>query len=513
MPRALFSVSDKTGIEAFANVLASMGWDIVASGGTAKALQAVGIKVTPIEQLTGLPEMLGGRVKTLHPAIHAAILARDHSADMAELNKLNYAPIDLVVCNLYPFQETIARSNISLAEAIENIDIGGVTLIRAAAKNFERVTVVVDPNDYETVQNILLNEGHLSLTQRRELATKAFQHTRDYDAAIYGYLANDNPLSQAYETLPPTLTIGLTQTQSLRYGENPHQSAALYSAKTGTGPLGGTLLRGKELSYNNLLDADAAWRAVTSFTESPAVVIVKHTNPTGIAIGNTITEAFPLALASDPVSAFGGVIAVNRPVTADFVHALDRLFIEVIVAPLFDDEAIELLSKSRKNCRLLQINETTPKASIEFRSILEGVLVQQRDLGDPETTVWEVVTKRHPTNDEVAALKFAWHCVQHVKSNAIVLAKSNTTIGIGGGLSSRVDAANLAVAKAGTEARGAVMASDAFFPFADGIEAGVKAGITAIIQPGGSIRDQEVIEAADNAEIAMVFTKTRHFRH
>ncbi len=513
MPRALFSVSDKTGIEELANVLATMGWDVVASGGTAKALQAVGVDVTPIEQLTGLPEMLGGRVKTLHPAVHGAILARDHSSDMAELSKLNYAPIDLVVCNLYPFQQAVAKNDIALAEAIENIDIGGVTLIRAAAKNFERVTVVVDVADYEMVQTALVNDGHLTLTQRRALAVKAFRHTRDYDAAIYGYLAGDNPFVQDDTTLPQSLTIGVTQIQALRYGENPHQQGALYALTSVVGPLGGTVLGGKELSYNNLLDADAAWRAAISFTHQPAVVIVKHTNPTGIAVGDSIAAAFPLALASDAVSAFGGVIAVNRPVTVEFVDALERLFIEVIVAPAFDDEAIDLLNKGRKNCRLVAIPNTTTQGGMEFRSITNGVLVQQRDLGDPQATEWEVVTKRHPTSDEVSALTFAWHCVQHVKSNAIVLANASATVGIGGGLSSRVDSANLAVTKAGGAARGAVMASDAFFPFADGIAAGVQAGITAIIQPGGSIRDQEVIEAADAAEVAMVFTKVRHFRH
>lgn len=513
MPRALFSVSDKRGVAELGRALAAAGWDIVASGGTAKALQAAGVDVTPVEQLTGVPEMLGGRVKTLHPAIHGAILARDHSVDMAELEKYGYAAIDLVICNLYPFQQTIAEPEVSLQKAVENIDIGGVTLIRAAAKNFERVGVVVDPADYTMVQEELLDHGKLSAKTRLSLAVKAFGHTRDYDTAIYGFLAEENILQNEAKTLPDSFTLGMSLVQPLRYGENPHQAAGLYAAKQGEGPLGGRLLQGKALSYNNLMDADAAWRAALSFDKEPAVVIVKHMNPTGIAVGDSLALAFGYALESDPVSAFGGVIAVNRKVEADFVAALGRLFVELIIAPEFSDEAAEMLAKGRKNCRLVQIPEVALQPGLEFRTVLGGVLVQHRDIGDPPSVEWEVVTKRRPTTEEVKALTFGWQCVQHVKSNAIVLAKPGYTVGVGGGLPSRVDAAELAIRKAGENAKGAVMASDAFFPFADGIEGAIAAGVTAVIQPGGSIRDQEVIDAADAASVAMIMTKTRHFRH
>ncbi len=520
MPRAIISVSDKRGLTELGATLTRIGWDIVASGGTARVLQDAGFDVTPVEQLTALPEMLGGRVKTLHPAVHGAILARDRSVDMAELQQHGYAPIDLVVCNLYPFQQTISDPTVQLADAIEQIDIGGVALIRAAAKNFERVTVVVDPDDYQLIQEKLTDHGIVELAVRRELAVKAFAHTRDYDTAIHGFLAEDNLLHgqlaapQTAETpLPASFTLGMSLVQPLRYGENPHQPAGFYAATTTGKPLNGELLRGKALSYNNLLDADAAWQAAISFTNDPAVVIVKHMNPTGIAIGASVADAFPLALASDPVSAFGGVIAVNRVVTTDFVHALERLFVEVIIAPEFDEEAVELLAKGRKNCRLVRVPDTTPTPSLDFRSVLGGVLVQARDMGDPSTTTWEIATQRNPTPEETRALNFAWHCVQHTKSNAIVLAHPTHTVGVGGGLPSRVDAAELAVTKAGEAAQGAAMASDAFFPFADGIEAAVRAGVSAIIQPGGSIRDQEVIDAANAADVTMVLTKTRHFRH
>lgn len=511
MPRALFSVSDKTGLVRLGRTLTALGWDIVATGGTAHALEQAGLAITPIEQLTGLPEMLGGRVKTLHPAIHAPILARDRSKDFAELSDQGYAPIDLVVCNLYPFQQTIAQPGVSLAQAIEQIDIGGVTLIRAAAKNFERVTVVIDPTDYEMLQQILLERGSISLEERQRLATKAFAHTMTYDTAIHAYLSNENILTQDAPVLSETFTLGMTLVQPLRYGENPHQHAGLYAATANSGPMGGELLHGKPLSYNNLLDSDGAWRAALAF-EEPVVVIVKHVNPTGIAIGSSIASAFPAALASDPVSAFGGVVAVNRPIDTAFVQALGSLFVEVILAPAFEDEALAMLREGRKNCRLLAITQNQPP-HLDFRSIIGGVLVQQTDLGDPSNQDWQVVSRRRPTATETEALKFAWKAVQHVKSNAIVLAGAAATVGIGGGLPSRVDSVKLAVAKAGDHAKGAVLASDAFFPFADGVQAAVQAGVTAIIQPGGSIRDQEVIAAADAASIAMIFTGIRHFRH
>jgi phosphoribosylaminoimidazolecarboxamide formyltransferase/IMP cyclohydrolase len=515
MPRALFSVWNKTGIVELGQSLTLVGWDIVATGRTAEILTGAGVSVTPVEQLTGLPEMLGGRVKTLHPAIHAPILARDHSKDMSELTAHGYAPIELVVCNLYPFQQTIAQASVTIAQAVEQIDIGGVTLIRAAAKNFERVIVVVNPADYEAVQVALVEDGQVSASERRNLALKAFAHTRDYDTAIHSYLMGDNLLDESANTLGDHFTIGLTQTQSLRYGENPHQQAGLYATHADLGPLGGTLLQGKPLSYNNLLDASAAYQAVSAFgtDDKAAVVIIKHMNPTGIAVADTIAEAMPEALASDPVSAFGGIIAVNRQVDAEFVRALGGLFVEVLIAPTFTDEACELLMQGRKNCRLIAVNETQVQKTLEFRSIQGGVLVQELDIGDPDTTEWQVVTRRSPTPEEVDALKFAWKAAQYVRSNAIVLAGQTATFGIGGGLPSRVDAAKLAVEKAGERAQGAVLASDAFFPFADGLQIAIDVGVTAVIQPGGSIRDQEVIDASDEADLAMIFTKVRHFRH
>jgi phosphoribosylaminoimidazolecarboxamide formyltransferase/IMP cyclohydrolase len=515
MPRALLSVYDKTGLVELGHALTTVGWDLVASGGTAKALSEAGIAVTPIEQLTGFPEMLGGRVKTLHPAVHGPILARDHSKDMQELSDAGYAPIDLVVCNLYPFQETIAKPDVKLEDAIENIDIGGVTLLRAAAKNFARVIVLVDPTDYAAVSEKIMLQGKLTPEERRRLATKAFAHTRAYDTAIYAYLAGEDVMEVGEEGLGESLAIGVKLVQPLRYGENPHQKAGLYATHEGIGPLGGNLLQGKELSYNNLLDADAAWRAVSSFkpNDAAAVVIVKHLNPTGVAVSNTAAEAFALALESDPVSAFGGVIAVNRTVDAAFVEALGSLFVEVLVAPKVDRAARQLLETGRKNCRVLEVPKFANQPGIEFRTILGGVLAQERDLDDPEGTEWQVVSQRRPTPEEIKALKFAWLVGQHVKSNAIVIAGPDMTFGIGGGLPSRVDAARLAVEKAGSRANGAVLASDAFFPFADGVQVAAAAGVSAIIQPGGSIRDQEVIAAADAAGMAMVFTKCRHFRH
>lgn len=515
MPRAIFSVSDKTNLVELGTALTAVGWDIVATGSTGDALRAAGIDTTPVEQITGLPGMLDGRVKTLHPAVHAPILAREHSKDISELAQFGYTPIDLVVCNLYPFQQTIAQADVSLSRAIENIDIGGVTLIRAAAKNFERVTVLIDPADYAMVQGYLLDGQPVPVAERRRLAVKAFAHTRDYDTAIYSYLAGENMLADTAETLAPSYSLGVSLVQELRYGENPHQQAGVYAIHSDIGPLGGKLLQGKPLSYNNLLDADTAWRVVSAFDadETAAVAIIKHANPCGVSIGKTSAEAFPAAMASDPVSAFGGVVATNRPVDVAFINAMGNLFIEVLLAPSVDEEACKLLTEGRKNCRVIVGLVPRQQPGLELRSILGGVLIQQRDTGDPASVEWEVVTRRHPTASEINALKFAWLAAQYVKSNAIVLAGQNATVGIGGGLPSRVDAVRLAVQKAGVEVQGSVLASDAFFPFADGVQVAAEAGVTAIIQPGGSIRDQEVIAAADAAGVAMVFTKVRHFRH
>lgn len=514
MPRALLSVSNKTGIIEFARDLSDKGWELVASGGTSSALQDAGLMVTPVEQLTGLPEMLGGRVKTLHPAIHAGILVRDKADDMDELAQHGYAPINMVVCNLYPFQDTVAQVGVTLQDAIEKIDIGGVTLIRAAAKNFFRVVTICDPKDYERVSALMSENGDIDIATRRDLAVKAFAHTREYDTAIHTFLSQDvsTPAAEEHFELPKHLALSLHSVENLRYGENPHQSASYYAKQATESPLAAKQLGGKQLSYNNILDVDAAWRTVSSF-DVPTVVIVKHLTPTGIASGDSIAQAYPLALASDPLSAFGGIIAVNRTVDADFVEGLGSLFVEAITAPEFTNKAVEALKSSRKNCRILQMATPYDRNNLDIRSVHGGLLVQRLDNGDPDGTLLKTMTERAPSSDELAALEFAWKACQHVKSNAIVLAHKNCTVGVGGGLPSRVDAVELAVKKAGEQAIGAVLASDAFFPFPDGIEAAAAAGITSIIQPGGSIRDNQVVEAANKAGVAMVFTGTRHFRH
>jgi phosphoribosylaminoimidazolecarboxamide formyltransferase / IMP cyclohydrolase len=514
MPRALLSVHDKTDVARFATTLVELGWDLVASGGTEKTLREAGLPVTPVDQLTGLPEMLGGRVKTLHPAIHAGILARDRDEDIRDLAQFGFAPINMVVCNLYPFQETIAQKGVTLQDAVEQIDVGGVTLLRGAAKNFFHTIVVCDPSDYPKVIAALKAAGEVELAMRRNLAVKAFAHTRDYDTAIHAFLSRGMTVTTEAVTdeLPDRLSVAMQKIDALRYGENPHQVAAYYSRNTGDGPLGGTLLSGKALSYTNILDVDAAWRAASSFTE-PAVVIIKHLTPCGIAIGKTIAEAFPKALASDPLSAFGCAMAVNREVDDLFVDALGALLIDDLAAPSFTPSALAKLSQKRKNCRLLQIPYPYDGTELEIRSVHRGILVQRPDIGDPDGTMMKTVTNRAPTQEELEAMRFAWRAMQHVKSNAIVIAVQDATVGIGGGVTSRVDAARLAVAKAGDRARGAVMASDGLIPFADGLEAVAESGVTAVIQPGGSIRDSEVIEAANRYNIAMIFTGVRHFRH
>ncbi|MYC56049.1 MAG: bifunctional phosphoribosylaminoimidazolecarboxamide formyltransferase/IMP cyclohydrolase [Chloroflexi bacterium] len=512
MPRALISVSDKTGVIDFARELNALGWELVASGGTGAELQAGGLPVTSVESLTGQGELLGGRVKTLHPAIHSGILARDSHADFSELAERGYAPISLVACNLYPFREAVAAVDGALGNAIEQIDIGGVTLLRAAAKNFARVTVLCDPDDYDSVITALKTDGAISSQLRRDLAVKAFAHCRDYDTAIHAWLADSDIPPAADEAVPDSIAIGLQRSHDLRYGENPHQAAAYYSRDNTQTPLGARQLGGKQLSYNNILDVDAAWRAASSFDE-PTAVIVKHLNPTGIASADTLAAAFPLALASDPLSAFGGIIALNRSVDVELVQALGTLFIEGLIAPSFTAAAIEHLQKRRANCRLLQMPRSFDDLGYELRNVMGGLLLQRYDRGDPAGTRLTTVTRRAPSDAELPALRFAWRAAQHVKSNAIVLAKSRRTVGIGGGLPSRVDAAELAISKAGAQAKDAALASDAFFPFPDSIERAAQAGVRSVIQPGGSIRDAQVIEAADRYDIAMVFTRTRHFRH
>jgi len=499
--RALFSVYDKGGLVDLGRVLSGLGVELIASGGTARALREAGLPVQPVDVVTGSPEILGGRVKTLHPAIHGGILSRRTPADQEQLRALGWREIDWVVVNLYPFAQTAADPQSSLEEVIEQIDIGGVALLRAAAKNWAHVTVLCDPADYGAVVSEMESQGSVAESTRRRLAVKAFAHTARYDAAIYRYLSGG-------ELFPQTLMLDLQKITELRYGENPHQRASLYGWPGVKSPLGGQLLQGKALSYNNLLDLDAAWRAASAF-ERPTVVIVKHLSPCGMASADTVAAAFPLALAGDPVSAFGGVIATNRPFDGDTAQALGDLFVEAIAAPAFTAEAQEVLC-ARKDCRLVVPGQELA-GTLEMRSVYGGLLLQEPDHGDQAT--WQTVTRRVPGAEELAGLQFAWKAVAHVKSNAILLARGEAAVGIGGGLSSRLDAARLAVAKAGERARGAVLASDAFFPFPDGVEAAAEAGVTALVQPGGSVRDAQVIETADRLGLAMCFTGVRHFRH
>ncbi len=499
MPTAILSVHDKTGLVDFARGLRDLGWSLIASGGTAKALRGENLPVTEVADYTHSPEILGGRVKTLHPAIHGGLLARATEADHAELLNLGWDYIDLVAVNLYPFEATIARLAVTFDEAIENIDIGGVTLIRAAAKNHQRVTLVCDPADYAAVLDELKAGGVTDATRKR-LAIKGFAATSHYDTAIAAYLAPDQPLQLTAYPI-----------QTLRYGENPHQSATVYSYAPGGGPLGGQVLQGKELSYNNLLDLDAAWKSAVSF-DRPTIVIVKHLSPCGIASADRLVDAFQAALASDPISAFGGVIASNRPFDVETAEALGELFVECIAAPEFAAEARSVLAK-RKNLRLVDMPDLQIVPTYELRSINRGLLKQDVDRGDPSDAEWKVVSKRQPTQAEWAALRFAWKACQHVKSNAIVFAQGEATVGIGGGQPNRVDCVRIAKERAGDKSIGAVMASDAFFPFPDSVEVAAQAGITAVIHPGGSVRDAESIAVADANNIAMVTTGVRHFRH
>ena len=501
MPRALLSVHDKSGLVEFARGLHDLGWTLIASGGTAKALRDNHIPVTEVGDYTGSPEILGGRVKTLHPAVHGGLLARSTEADHNELLKLGWDYIDLVAVNLYPFEATIAKSDVTFDEVIENIDIGGVTLIRAAAKNHQRVTPVCDPADYSSVLDEL-RAGSVSSETRQRLAVKGFASTAHYDSAIFNYLSGSKAL---HITAYPV--------QTLRYGENPHQSATFYSYEPNGGPLGGKVLQGKELSYNNLLDLDAAWKGAVSF-DRPAIVIVKHLSPCGIATADRLVDAFKAALACDPISAFGGVIATNQPFDGDTAEALGDLFVECIAAPGFTDEARTILAKrKRAACRLVEMPDLKIDPAYELRAINHGLLKQDIDKGDPANAEWKVVSKRQPTEAEWAALKFAWKACQHVKSNSIVFAQGEATVGIGGGQPNRVDCVRIAKERAGEKSTGAVMASDAFFPFPDSVEVAAQAGITAIVHPGGSVRDAESIAIADTNNIAMVTTGVRHFRH
>ncbi|MBN1439703.1 MAG: bifunctional phosphoribosylaminoimidazolecarboxamide formyltransferase/IMP cyclohydrolase [Anaerolineales bacterium] len=502
MPKAILSVHDKTGLVDFARGLRALQWTLIASGGTAKLLRESGLPVTEVADYTGSPEILGGRVKTLHPAIHGGLLARGTEVDLGELKRLGWDYIDLVACNLYPFQQTVARPGVTLDEAIENIDIGGVTLIRAAAKNHRRVILCCDPADYDSILEAL-RAGSADEAMRRRLAVKGFGHTAEYDAAINAYLAGE-------EEAP--LRVFAPFQQKLRYGENPHQTAALYAHKSGTGPLGGKILQGRELSFTNMLDLDCAWRAAVSY-ERPSVVIVKQVSPCGIASADSLADAFRAALASDPVSAYGAVVAANRPVDGAAVKAAGRVFLECFIAPGFSAEARELLAK-RKNCRVLEMPDTVIEPAFEIRSVTRGLLMQASDFGDPPGNPdWKTVSKRAPTAEELADLRFAWKACRFVRSNAIVFAHGEATVGIGGGQPNRVDCVRIAAQRAGERAQGAVMASDAFFPFPDSVQVAAEAGITAAVHPGGSVRDGEAAAAADAAGMAMVVTGVRHFRH
>lgn len=499
MKYALLSVHDKTGLIEFARQLIQLNWSLLATGSTAKLLTENNIPVTEISSYTGQPEILNGRVKTLHPAIHGGILARDNPDDLHTLTQQDWHYIDLVAVNLYPFEQVTAKKDCTLEQAIENIDIGGVTLIRAAAKNHERVTVVCDPADYSMIINEL-KQGEIKSATRKQLAIKGFALTSHYDTAITHYLLPEKPVQ-----------LNLYPIQTLRYGENPHQQATLYGYTPNAGPLGGKLLQGKTLSYNNLLDLDAAWKTACSFS-APTIAVVKHLSPCGVASSEKLKDAFIAALASDPISAFGGIIASNTEIDAETVNTFGNLFIECIIAPGFSNEALNLLSK-RTNCRLVLMPNLSIDPPEEWRSINQGMLLQSVDLDETTEMDWQIVTDRHPTADEWTALHFAWQACQHVKSNAIVFAQGTATVGIGGGQPNRIDCVLIAAKHAGEKAKGAVMASDAFFPFADGVEEAAKVGISAIIQPGGSIRDEEVIAAANKANIAMVVTGIRHFRH
>ncbi|TNF33159.1 MAG: bifunctional phosphoribosylaminoimidazolecarboxamide formyltransferase/IMP cyclohydrolase [Deltaproteobacteria bacterium] len=502
--RALLSVYDKSGLVDFARGLVAQRFELIASGGTARALTAAGVPVTEVADVTGSPEVLGGRVKTLHPAIHAGILSRRSPADRTELQSQGFRPIDLVVVNLYPFADTIAKDGVTEAEAIEQIDIGGVTLLRAAAKNWQHVTIAPSPDRYDEILAALA-AGADMLPLNRRLALEAFRQTARYDRAIAGWLAGEAGPVSASERLE----LSFEKVQDLRYGENPHQKAALYRAVGTTSPL--EQLGGKELSFNNLVDLDAA-RALVAEFDRPTIAIVKHTNPCGLASAELLHDAFVNALAGDPVSAFGSIVAANRPVDMATVDAIGKLFVEVIVAPGFTADALAELRAKKKACRLIAAPVARDPGP-DVKRIADGVLIQDTDRSPVDPATWQVVSAKRPDAADLAALAFAWRAVKHVKSNAIVLARGEELVGVGAGQMSRVDAVELAVKRAGERAAGSVLASDAFFPFPDGVEVAAAAGVRAIVQPGGSIRDGEVIAAADRLGLVMLTTGVRHFKH
>ena len=507
--RALISVSNKEKIVDFAKGIAEFGYEIVSTGGTLKVLQEAGIPAISVDEVTGFPEMLDGRVKTLHPFIHGGLLGRRSNPDhVKQMEEHHIAPIDMVVVNLYPFKETLEKANVTKEEIIENIDIGGPTMLRSAAKNFADVTVVVDPKDYDSVL-AAIEENRLDVAFREKLAAKVFRHTAHYDALIAQYF-----MEETKETFPETYTVTYEKVQNLRYGENPHQQAAFYKdpVVSGMSIARAKQLHGKELSYNNIQDANAALEILAEY-EEPAAVAVKHMNPCGIGVAETIEDAFQRAYNADPVSIFGGIVALNREVNQETAEKLSKIFLEIVIAPNFTEEALEILTQ-KKNIRLLQLAfSKAEKESLKLTAVNGGVLVQTKDQTITLPEDWKVATDRKPSEQEIADLLFAWKAVKHVKSNAIVLAKANMTIGIGAGQMNRVGSAKIAIEQAGDKANGAVMASDAFFPMPDTVEEAAKAGIKAIIQPGGSKRDQDSIDVCNKHGICMVYTGIRHFKH
>lgn len=512
--KALISLSDKRGAVEFGRALVEAGYEILSTGGTLKLFHDNNIAATQVSDFTGFPEMLDGRVKTLHPKIHAGLLSiRGNTEHIETMKKHNLEYIDLVAVNLYPFKETIEKPGVTLEDAIENIDIGGPTMIRSAAKNYRSVTVIVDPEDYDRViSEIKTNKGETTAETRFDLARKVYKHTAIYDTMISNYLY----ALDAESEFPELLETKYEKAYDMRYGENPHQNASFYKESGIIEACAATadILHGKQLSFNNVIDVDAAIEIVKEF-EEPCAVIIKHTNPCGAATGKNIEIAFKDALACDPVSAFGGIIGLNRKVEKELANELNSFFNEIIIAPDYSDEALEILM-TKKNRRLLKVkdferNNNTGK--YDYKKVVGGMLIQERDLKDVAVSDLKVVTKKEPTSEELKELMFAWKICAKVKSNAIVLTNGTKTVGVGAGQMSRVDSSEIAAKKAGDKAKGAVLASDAFFPFADGVEAAAKAGVKAIIQPGGSVRDEDVIKAADELGLVMVFTDMRHFKH
>ena len=510
MKRALVSVSDKTNLVPFVSSLVELGYEIISTGGTKKALEAAGIKTIGISEVTDFPEIMDGRVKTLHPKVHGALLCvRDNPDHVRQIEELGIQYIDLVCVNLYPFKETVQKPGVSHEEIIENIDIGGPSMLRSASKNYKFIPVLCDPSDYDAVVKELRENGETSLTTREYLAAKVFRHTASYDTMIASYLTE-----RTGEKYPEKFTITFDKVQELRYGENPHQSAAFYKGMNPQYSLANAKqLHGKELSYNNIQDGNAAIEILKDFEGQPAVVGLKHMNPCGVGIGKTIEEAWDKAYEADPVSIFGGIVAFNEPIHATVAEKLSKIFLEIIIAPAFDEDAFEILSK-KKNIRLMQLDTSLEvNAKYKVTNVNDGLLVQ--DIDDHNITAEDLrcVTNRKPTEEELEQLLFAWKVVKHVKSNAIVLVKDNMTIGVGAGQMNRVGAAKIAIEQAGEKAKGSIMSSDAFFPMPDTVEEAVKAGVTAIIQPGGSIKDQLSIDVCNEHGIAMVYTGVRHFKH